>query len=54
MEYVEHHGEYGDIPVNEIVAAWKKVYGEERVNRWIETYEKAGASTRNFYKEEVL
>jgi transglutaminase-like putative cysteine protease len=54
MEYVEHHGEYADIPVNEIVAAWKKVYGEERVNRWIETYEKAGTSTRNFYKEEVL
>jgi len=54
MEYVEHHGEYSDIPVNEIVAAWKKVYGERRVNLWIETYEKAGTSTRNFYKEEVL
>ena len=54
MEYVEYHGTYADIPVEEIVDAWKKVYGEERVKRWIEMFEKAGGKPiRQFYKEQV-
>ncbi len=35
MEYIKFHGLYADVPVDEIVAAWKKAYGEERVQAWI-------------------
>ncbi len=55
MEYVEYHGEYADIPVDEILTAWKKVYGEERVQSWIKRLEKSGEkSWRNFDTEDVV
>ena len=55
MEYVEFHDIYDDIPVDKIMAAWNKVYGEERVRRWIHTFETSeGKSTRDFYREEVI
>ncbi len=54
MEYVARHGEYADIPVDEILAAWKKVYGEQRVQTWMERLEKnSGKSWRNFDTEDV-
>ena len=54
MEYVEFHGEYADIPVDTIVDAWEKTYGEERVRTWIDTFERSGGkSIRDFNKEEV-
>lgn len=49
MEYVDYHGTYADIPVETIVAAWKRAYGEERVHRWIEQFsreELAGQKSR--------
>jgi transglutaminase-like putative cysteine protease len=55
MEYVADHGAYPDIPVEEIVAAWEKEYGQERIRRWIQEYEtKKGVSGREFDKEETL
>ena len=55
MEYVDFHGTYADIPVNEIVAAWEKVYGQDRTRQWIAAYEKAGGeSERDFNNEEVI
>jgi transglutaminase-like putative cysteine protease len=55
MEYLEFYGTYADIPVDEIVAAWKKHYGDERVQRWIAKFrEKDGASDHDFDKEEVI
>lgn len=42
MEYLEFIGSYADIPVNEIVVAFKKTYGQERVQGWIESFEKYG------------
>lgn len=42
MEYVEFHGTYADIPVEEIVAAFKKTYGRERVEGWIQNFERWG------------
>jgi len=54
MEYVEYHGTYADIPVNEIVEAWERVYGKDRVRHWIDMFEKAGGRpVRQFYKEQV-
>ena len=55
MEYVADHGAYADIPVEEIVAAWKKAYGTQRVKQWIRGYESKGCkSRREFDKEDVL
>lgn len=55
MEYVADHGTYADIPVEEIVAAWKIAYGTQRVQGWIRGYEaKGGKSGREFDKEDVV
>jgi len=42
MEYLRFYGSYADIPVDEIVAAFKETYGQERVRGWIESFEKYG------------
>ncbi len=55
MEYVEDHGTYSDIPVNLIVLAWKKAYGSDRVEKWMNELEKSdGKAGRSFYREDVL
>ncbi len=55
MEYLQDHGTFADIPVDEIVSAWKKTYGKDRVNRWIAAFEKnRGELDRNFMKEDVV
>jgi len=41
MEYIEHHGTYADVPINNILEAWKKAYGKERIKKWISDMEKA-------------
>jgi len=54
MEYVAFHGVYADVPVGEIVEAWKRAYGEERVDHWIKLFEeKEGKSLSQFEDEEV-
>src|SRR5271157_3345965 len=55
MEYMEYYGSYSDVPVALIVAAWRKTYGEERVNSWIAAFE-SGKSTRfpGFDQEDVV
>jgi len=55
MEYVADHGAYHDVPVAEIVAAWQHEYGDDRIQKWIEGYEKSGGqSGRDFSQEEVV
>ena len=55
MEYVAFHGVYADVPVDQIVEAWKKAYGEDRVRGWIKRFEEAeGRSLSDFEREEVL
>lgn len=55
MEYVADHGTYADVPVDQIVAGWRRAYGEERVDRWIADYERAGGRLgRRFDREDVL
>jgi len=54
MEYLEFHGFYADIPVQEIVAAFKASYGEDRVEKWIDDFERSGGKPRRvFSREEV-
>ncbi|MFC1822215.1 transglutaminase-like domain-containing protein [Thermodesulfobacteriota bacterium] len=55
MEYVEYHGFYADVPIDKIVAAFKKEYGEEYFQNWMEAFHKSGGkSIRDFYSEDVI
>jgi len=55
MEYVAIRGVYADVPVGEIVAAWKETYGVDRVSYWIKGLEEIeGQSLSDFESEEVL
>lgn len=55
MEYVEFLGIYADIPVDKIVKAWKKAYGENRVRSWIKSLEETGGfGLSDFNSEDVL
>jgi transglutaminase-like putative cysteine protease len=42
MEYVEFLGSFPDIPVQKIVDGFKKTYGGDRVQGWIDNFEKFG------------
>ena len=52
MEYLEFHGTYADIPVKEIVRAFEKTYGRERVLGWIESFEKYGDVRKGHFDAE--
>lgn len=55
MEYVEYFGSYSDVPVDEIVAAWKRGYGEKRVKGFIEWFETSGGKPdRSFDDEDMI
>jgi len=55
MEYVDDHGTYADIPVDEIVIGWEKIYGKNRVRNWIEGYENSdNGSGRDFDAEDAV
>jgi hypothetical protein len=42
IEYRHDHGSRSDVPVGEIVAAWRRTYGHERVDRWIAAFDAGG------------
>jgi len=55
MEYVAYRGTHSDIPVEDIVTAWKAAYGRDRVQSWITMLEQAGGNSwRDFYREDVV
>ncbi len=55
MEYIDFHGLYTDVPVAQIVVAWEKAYGKDRVRNWIRMLEEGNdRSLSDFAKEEVL
>ena len=55
MEYIDFHGLYADVPVDQIVVAWEKAYGKDRVRNWIRMFEEGNdRSLSDFAKEEVL
>jgi transglutaminase-like putative cysteine protease len=55
MEYVNFCGIYADVPVDQIVDAWKRAYGEDRVQGWIKMFgEEGDHSLSDFEKEDVL
>ncbi len=55
MEYIDFHGLYTDVPVDQIVVAWEKAYGKDRVRNWIRMLEEGNdRSLSDFAKEDVL
>lgn len=56
MEYLDDLGTFTDVPVSLIVSEWKRVYGKDRVEKWIMEMEKTGGEIhrRNFYREKVV
>jgi transglutaminase-like putative cysteine protease len=55
MEYVDDHGTYADIPVDEIVIGFGKIYGKNRIQGWIDGFENSDINLgRNFDDEEIL
>ena len=44
MEYLKYHGTYADIPIDNILDEWKKAYGEDRIRKWIDNFEKTGTT----------
>lgn len=54
MEYIEYTGTYADIPVPEILSAWRRTYGEDRIQNWIKILEeREDASVSDFETEEI-
>jgi len=54
MEYINDHGTYADIPVEQILDGWRAVYGPKRVEQWIVSFEKSGGKLeRNFKSEDI-
>ncbi len=54
MEYVEYLGVFSDVPVADILSAWERTYGIERVQSWKEMHAPTGESSlSDFSKEEV-
>jgi transglutaminase-like putative cysteine protease len=54
MEYLEFLGSYADVPVAEIVTAFRQTYGDARVDNWIRmSEEREGKSVADFAREEV-
>ena len=54
MEYLSFRGTYADIPVKEIVTAFRQTYGEERTRAWIESFEKYGVIRPGCFDQEDI
>jgi transglutaminase-like putative cysteine protease len=39
VEYIAYHGTYIDLPLDDLVRGFRKVYGDERVDMWIDVLE---------------
>jgi hypothetical protein len=54
MEYLAFLGTYADVPVAEILTAFRQTYGDERVDYWIRmSEERAAESASDFELEDV-
>jgi transglutaminase-like putative cysteine protease len=39
VEYLVYHGSFDDVPIEALLAAWCKQYGEERMEFWLSVFE---------------
>jgi hypothetical protein len=35
VEYIAYHGTFADLPLEDLVQAFRKTYGDARVDQWI-------------------
>jgi transglutaminase-like putative cysteine protease len=55
LEYLEYHGSYSDVPVDHIIAEFRKKYGNELVQKWIDAFDSMrGIAARRFEQETVV
>lgn len=39
VEYIRYHGVYADLPLDDLMRSFRRIYGSERVDQWIEMLE---------------
>lgn len=39
VEYLTYHGTAADLPLDQVMAGWRKIYGEDRVKMWRSLFE---------------
>ncbi len=44
VEYLAYHGSFADLPLERIMAGWRRVYGDFRVDAWIAAFEPGGSA----------
>jgi len=55
LEYLVDHGSYADIPVNQIIAEFRRKYGNELVQKWIDAFDSMrGIAKQRFDQEDVV
>ncbi len=55
MEYLAFHGHSADVPIGDLLRAWREAYGAERVDGWIAMFEATGSvRPRKFETEDVV
>ncbi len=38
-EYLTYHGSFADLPLDALLKSWRKIYGADRVQMWIDAFE---------------
>lgn len=55
LEYIAYHGSYADVPIDQIMAEFRRKYGDALVEKWIDAFDRMrGIATRQFDKEDVV
>ena len=55
LEYLEYHGSFSEIPIKTIITEFRKKYGDELVDNWIDAFDQLKSfAKRRFDKEEAL
>ena len=39
VEYITYHDPSADLPLDDLLAEWRKIYGEDRVNFWMDMFD---------------
>lgn len=55
LEYLVDHGSYADIPVTQIITEFRRKYGNELVQKWIDAFDSMrGIAKQRFDQEDVV
>ncbi len=45
VEYIRYHGSFADVPLDDLLNAWRKQYGEDRVQFWMTYFTEISSGT---------